>query len=76
MAGPLVKADDLALERADPEKDLEVAPGRAVARWAKGEATLQELKGYTPEELFAISSQGYTLFLNGKVRDAQIIFEG
>lgn len=47
-----------------------------VRRWARGEATLQELKGYTDEELYMIAQQGYTLFLNGKVKDAQIIFEG
>ncbi len=75
--GPLVKADEAAIARKmDPDRELEVAPGRAVKKWARGEATLQELKGYSAEELFAISSQGYTLFLNGKVRDAQIIFEG
>lgn len=74
--GPLVKADDLAISKRLDEGELEVAPGRAVKKWAKGEATLQEIKNYTAEELYAISSQGYTLFLNGKVRDAQIIFEG
>lgn len=60
----------------DADRELELAPGASMRRWARGEATLQELKGYTAEELFAISSHGYTLFLNGKVKDAQVIFEG
>lgn len=76
VKSPLMKASEAALEKNDPDRELQRAPGRAVQRWAKGEATLQDLKGYTPEELYAISQQGYTLFLNGKVRDAQIVFEG
>ncbi|MFO0727424.1 MAG: tetratricopeptide repeat protein [Myxococcota bacterium] len=55
---------------------LEASPGAEVQRWARGEATLQELKGYTAEELYFIAQQGYTLFLNGKIQDAQAVFEG
>ena len=73
---PLVKAGPAALKKPDPDQELLKNPGGAVKRWAKGEATLQELKGYSSEELFAVASQGYTLFLNGKVRDAQVVFEG
>jgi len=75
---PLARVNqaDLIRRERDPDKELERAPGAAVRRWAQGEATLQELKGYAPEELYAISQHGYTLFLNGKVKDAQIIFEG
>lgn len=60
----------------DPETELERAPTQAVRLWASGQATLRELKGYSPEELHAISQLGYTLFLNGKIRDARVIFEG
>jgi tetratricopeptide (TPR) repeat protein len=56
--------------------DMEAAPGKAVRMWARGKVTLQELKGYTLEELYAIAQHGYALYLNGKVRDAQILFEG
>lgn len=73
---PLVKAAEAALVKSDPEKELERAPGAAVKRWARGDATLMQLKGYTEEELYGIAQQGYTLFLNGKIRDAQVIFEG
>lgn len=75
-SSPLVPTAQAALEKRDPAKELEVAPGRAVRRWAKGEATLQELKSYTDEELYCIAQSGYTLFLNGKVKDAQVVFEG
>lgn len=60
----------------DPELALERSPVAAVRRWAEGGQTLKELKGYTSEELHCISQLGYTLFLNGKIRDARIIFEG
>lgn len=60
----------------DPESELEQSPAHAVRLWASGQATLRELKGYTPEELHCISQLGYTLFLNGKIRDARIVFEG
>ena len=75
---PLVKVNqaDLIRRERDPDKELERSPGAAVRRWAQGESTLQELKGYAPEELYAISQHGYTLFLNGKVKDAQVVFEG
>lgn len=73
---PLVKASEAALEKRDPDKELEQAPGRAVVKWARGDMTLQQIKGYSKEELYAISQHGYTLFLNGKVKDAQVIFEG
>jgi tetratricopeptide (TPR) repeat protein len=56
--------------------DLESAAGSYVRRWARGEATLQELKGYSAEELYFIAQHGYTLFLNGKIEDAQVVFEG
>lgn len=72
----LVKAGVIGLEKPDLEKALEGDPRGAVQRWAKGEATLQELKGYSHEELYAIAQHAYTIFLNGKIRDAQVIFEG
>jgi tetratricopeptide (TPR) repeat protein len=55
---------------------LDTKPGAEVRRWATGQATLQQIKHYTEEELFLIAQHGYTLFLNGKVKDAQVVFEG
>lgn len=67
---------ELVRRERQPEAELERAPAAAVRRWAEGEATLKELKGYSEEELYCISQLGYTLFLNGKIRDARIVFEG
>lgn len=75
MAQHAAAAALVARER-DPELELERSPAAAVRKWARGEATLRELKGYTDEELYCISQLGYTLFLNGKIRDARILFEG
>jgi type III secretion system low calcium response chaperone LcrH/SycD len=74
--GPLVKAGEQAIGRLAAEDPLERAPRDAVDRWARGQATLQEIKGYRDDELYCIAAHGYTLFLNGKVKDAQVIFEG
>lgn len=73
---PLIRPDATALEGQNRELALERSPVAAVRQWAQGEMTLKELKGYAPEELHCISQLGYTLFLNGKIRDARIIFEG
>jgi len=72
---PLLKAAQASLQKRGVDQ-LEVAPGNEVKRWAKGEATLMELKGYSAEELYFIAQHGYTLFLNGKIQDAQTVFEG
>lgn len=72
---PMLKAGDASLQRRSVDK-LETTAGTEVRRWASGEATLQQIKGYTEEELYLIAQHGYTLFLNGKVKDAQVVFEG
>ncbi|MCK6548287.1 tetratricopeptide repeat protein [Myxococcota bacterium] len=72
---PMIRAGDPALARRSVDR-LEQTAGAEVRRWASGEATLQQIKGYTDEELYLIAQHGYTLFLNGKVKDAQVVFEG
>ncbi|MBI4816164.1 MAG: tetratricopeptide repeat protein [Deltaproteobacteria bacterium] len=72
---PLLKAGDAPLQKRGQDKLAEDPEGAAL-RWGKGEATLQEVKGYSDEELYHIAQHGYTLFLNGKVSDAQTVFEG
>ena len=47
-----------------------------IEQWSRGEITLKDIKGYTDEELYAIASQGYFFFLQGKIEPARIIFEG
>ena len=45
-------------------------------RWAKGQATLKEIKGYSDDELFAIAHTAYFFLMQGKNNDARTIFEG
>lgn len=45
-------------------------------QWANGEASLRIMLGLNQAELFAIASQAYNLFLQGKTDQARILFEG
>ena len=47
-----------------------------ITRWASGELTLKEIKGYTDDELYAIAHQGYFFLMQGKNAEARTIFEG
>jgi predicted Zn-dependent protease len=47
-----------------------------VDQWAKGRVSLKQIVGLSEEELYAISSQGYYLFLQGKAEPARVLFEG
>ncbi len=49
---------------------------KLVEQWAEGRVTLKQIVGLSEEELYAISSQGYLLFLQGKTEASRIIFEG
>lgn len=64
----------------DPQKvDQAVLEQRVPAlldRWSRGEANLRDIYGYTEDELFGISSQGYLLMMEGKLEPAKAIFEG
>ncbi len=50
--------------------------GRLVEQWSEGRVSLKQIVGITPEELYAIATQGYLLFLQGKTEPARVIFEG
>lgn len=45
-------------------------------QWAQGQVSLKQLVGLSEEELYAIASQGYVLFLQGKAEPARVLFEG
>lgn len=47
-----------------------------VSQWSQGRVTLKQIVGLTEEELYALSNQGYYLFLQGKTEPARVIFEG
>lgn len=47
-----------------------------VGQWSQGRVTLKQIVGLSEEELYALASQGYFLFLQGKTEPARVIFEG
>ena len=49
---------------------------KLVDQWSKGRVSLKQIVGLSEEELFAIASQGYFMFLQGKTEPARVIFEG
>ncbi|MEE2961350.1 MAG: tetratricopeptide repeat protein [Myxococcota bacterium] len=62
-----------------PEKALTVAEERIkelAEEWGLGKVKLKDIVGLSPDELYAISAQGYHFFLQGKSERAQVIFEG
>ena len=65
-------AEDRQLEGQQVKSRLQ----RLVSQWAKGQVSLKEMLGLTEEELYAISTQGYYLFLQGKTESARVLFEG
>ncbi len=71
-AAPIAAAKNAAIKADQLKSKLKPM----IERWAKGEITLKDIKGYTDEELYAIASQGYTFFLQGKTEPARVIFEG
>jgi predicted Zn-dependent protease len=49
---------------------------KLASEWAERRVTLKQIVGLSDEELFAIASQGYYMFLQGKTEQARVIFEG
>ena len=45
-------------------------------KWAAGQITLKELKGYSDDELYAIAHTGYFFLMQGKNNEAKTLFEG
>jgi Flp pilus assembly protein TadD len=45
-------------------------------RWAQGQVTLKDIKGYTDDELYAIAHTGYFFLMQGKNEEARTLFEG
>src|SRR5512145_1854045 len=49
---------------------------KLVSQWSQGKVSLKQIVGLSEDELFAIASQGYLLFLQGKTESSRVIFEG
>lgn len=47
-----------------------------VQQWADGKATLQEVRGYSDEELYSLARLGYFFFYQGKIDQARTVFQG
>lgn len=58
-------------EPVNPEKLPALLP-----RWAAGQISLKQLKGYTDDELYAIAHTGYFFMMQGKNQEAKTLFEG
>lgn len=55
---------------------MEVRLRKLATEWSKGRVSLKQIVGLNEEELYAIASQGYFLFLQGKTQEALVVFEG
>ena len=65
-------AEDRRIEGAQLQQRLR----KLVGQWSQGRVSLKQIVGLSEEELYAIASQGYFLFLQGKTEPARVIFEG
>lgn len=77
------KADAFKLIRSDSHPKSPItknAPASVtqdnIAKFIKGEITLAQLQGITLEQAYSMADIGYKLFLQGKYKDAIIIFDG
>ncbi len=66
----------MAEERIVEAQHLEERLKKLASQWSQGRVTLKQIVGLSDEELFAIASQGYYMFLQGKSEQARVIFEG
>ena len=57
-------------------QDSSASVQKLVQKWAKGEMTLKEIRGYSDDELYAIAHQGYYFLMQGKNAAARTVFEG
>jgi len=55
----------------DPQNLNQILP-----KWAAGQVTLKEIKGYSDDELYAIAHTGYFFLMQGKNEEARTLFEG
>lgn len=58
------------------EAQLKERLAKLVEKWSQGQVSLRQIVGLNANELHAIASQGYLLFMQGKTESARIIFEG
>ena len=64
--------DELPSARGAQEKRLH----QLAQDWSQGQVSLKEIIGLSGGELYAVATQGYFFFLQGKSEPARLIFEG
>jgi Flp pilus assembly protein TadD len=62
-------------ETREPQLTDTMSPDR-VEKFIMGELTLGQLYGITIEEAYSIAEMGYTMMEQGRLKDAQTIFQG
>ena len=55
---------------------MQVRLEKLTEQWSQGRVSLKQIMGLSTDELYAISTQGYNFFLQGKIQPARVIFEG
>lgn len=74
-----IKIEDLKLNEEPINRPLELTETCSPDRFEKfimGELTLGQLYGITIEEAYSVASLGYTLYEQGRYKDAQTLFQG
>src|SRR5687767_12759168 len=66
----------MAEERLLEAQHLEERLRKLATQWSQGRVTLKQIVGLSDDELYALSTQGYYMFLQGKTEQARVIFEG
>lgn len=66
----------MAEDRRQQGAQMQVRMERLVTQWSQGRVSLKQIVGLSEDELYAVASQGYFMFLQGKVEPARVIFEG
>jgi tetratricopeptide (TPR) repeat protein len=66
----------MAEDRRQEGEQMQARMQRLVTQWSQGRVSLKQIVGLSEDELYAVASQGYFMFLQGKVEPARVIFEG
>lgn len=78
MAGSPKSADGKKQNAATPNEKWAEAlySEERVRKWARGEMTLQELDGITGPEMLEMAVTGFSMYEQGRYREAKIVFQG
>jgi type III secretion system low calcium response chaperone LcrH/SycD len=56
--------------------DTDLALAQRLQKWADGRSTLKDVRGYSDEQLYAISRMAYFFYAQGKIEEARTLFQG